>query len=668
MPKRTTQYDDAEALAGTEKVLISQLSSTVTISAATISALASDNSFNDSANGFIAAGFAVNNNVNVSGFTGDVANNIQSGVITELTAGKMTIAGDDGNVIVDDAAGETVVITKWNTVKAPHGQGEVEEAPEDGTQYARIDGGWSAVEGGGGGGGGAGGGLYEYVETVTATSAAQLDIPLPDTEEAVIILDVTAITDNVDIRARISDDAFATVESGASDYRWQHKNNYANGTTYTATADANFADDSDSFMRLLNGLGNAAGEFARLEIKVANPNNASRVTSLEVKGFFINATGTRFTVEGSAVYDVASVVDGLRIFLETGNITATARMYKLVTSGSDGSSSSDVIAYQGFSAGYDADDTNVDLSAGYLVPWAAADVIEDIGGWHDPASPEDIVISAGVDRVDVGFSVQLESLNNASTPLRMPVISIRKDTGSGYAAIDRQAFVQSARTFHDGTGAFLSVSQMSIPVEEGDKIAARIFCDEATATLKAEATSITVRPSFISGNATTGSGTSFPVSPSDGDKFYRTDRNIEYFYDLANTQWLSTQLFERHFSMQDAVNPYTGATSVLRGVNPWQGRYALWVETFDFTSLATSTTASNYYTGQLIYTPDGTASNITVGGTASSQGNTQNTFTSNRVDVNAEIPATASAIQARFTETGSATEYLGASMTYRLVG
>jgi hypothetical protein len=81
-----------------------------TITAATISAAAADNSFNDSGSGFVSAGFAVGMGVTVSGFTGDTANNL-TGIITTLTAAKMTIAGTDGDVIVDDAAGESVTIT-----------------------------------------------------------------------------------------------------------------------------------------------------------------------------------------------------------------------------------------------------------------------------------------------------------------------------------------------------------------------------------------------------------------------------------------------------------------------------------------------------------------------------------------------------------------------------
>lgn len=108
-----TDLAAAAALTGDELVEVSQLSTSVTITAATISAQASDNSFNDSGAGFLAAGFAVNDRVNVSGFTGNTANNIFVGVITALTASKMTIGGTDGDVIVDDAAGESVTITKW---------------------------------------------------------------------------------------------------------------------------------------------------------------------------------------------------------------------------------------------------------------------------------------------------------------------------------------------------------------------------------------------------------------------------------------------------------------------------------------------------------------------------------------------------------------------------
>lgn len=113
--KRITDLAAASALLGNELVEVSQLSTAVKITAGTISAAAADNSYNDSGSGFVTAGFAVGNRVKVEGFTGNVANNIFVGRITALTAGKMTIGGTDGDVIVNDAAGESVTITKWNS-------------------------------------------------------------------------------------------------------------------------------------------------------------------------------------------------------------------------------------------------------------------------------------------------------------------------------------------------------------------------------------------------------------------------------------------------------------------------------------------------------------------------------------------------------------------------
>lgn len=115
MTTKISQLAAAASLLGSELVELSKLSTTVVMTATTLSALASDNSYNDSAAQFITEGFAVGNNVRVQGFTGNVANNIFTGTITALTAGKMTIGGTDGNVIVDDAAGESVTITKWES-------------------------------------------------------------------------------------------------------------------------------------------------------------------------------------------------------------------------------------------------------------------------------------------------------------------------------------------------------------------------------------------------------------------------------------------------------------------------------------------------------------------------------------------------------------------------
>lgn len=116
---RLQQYTAAGTLTGDELLILAQLSTSVTITAATISAQASDNSYNDSGNGFVTAGFAAGDAVRVLGFTGNTANNIVSGVLTSVAAGKIIVGGTDGDVIVDDAAGESVTVTKWDTRRLP---------------------------------------------------------------------------------------------------------------------------------------------------------------------------------------------------------------------------------------------------------------------------------------------------------------------------------------------------------------------------------------------------------------------------------------------------------------------------------------------------------------------------------------------------------------------
>ena len=114
---RITDLAAASTLIGDELLEVSQVSTTVRKVGTTINAHASDNSFRDSADGFLTAGFAVGDRVRVTGFTSHVANNIAVGVITAVTAGIMNIGGADGDVIVNESAGPSVTIAKWTSRK-----------------------------------------------------------------------------------------------------------------------------------------------------------------------------------------------------------------------------------------------------------------------------------------------------------------------------------------------------------------------------------------------------------------------------------------------------------------------------------------------------------------------------------------------------------------------
>lgn len=112
MSKRIFQLATAGTVTGVEMVEASQPSTTVTITASTISSAASDNSLNDSGGGLLVAGFTAGKTVYLSGFTGGQSAGF--GVVDSVTANKMILTGI---TLVDDSAGESVTITQWDSVR-----------------------------------------------------------------------------------------------------------------------------------------------------------------------------------------------------------------------------------------------------------------------------------------------------------------------------------------------------------------------------------------------------------------------------------------------------------------------------------------------------------------------------------------------------------------------
>jgi hypothetical protein len=103
--------------AGTDLVELARLSATDIYTAATISAAASDNSLNSGAAAF-PAWMVAGARINIAGFTGDTDNNYDSAVILAIpapTASKVVLGAS--TPLVDDAAGESVTITAWESVR-----------------------------------------------------------------------------------------------------------------------------------------------------------------------------------------------------------------------------------------------------------------------------------------------------------------------------------------------------------------------------------------------------------------------------------------------------------------------------------------------------------------------------------------------------------------------
>ena len=76
--------------------------------------------------------------------------------------------------------------------------------------------------------------------------------------------------------------------------------------------------------------------------------------------------------------------------------------------------------------------------------------------------------------------------------------------------------------------------------------------------------------------ASAGAGTAFPLSPTIGDKFFRTDRTIEYYWN--GSYWVSTQVYD--ISFNHAENQSASGRNSRRTV-PYYGVYSLWLESME---------------------------------------------------------------------------------------
>lgn len=93
--------------------------------------------------------------------------------------------------------------------------------------------------------------------------------------------------------------------------------------------------------------------------------------------------------------------------------------------------------------------------------------------------------------------------------------------------------------------------------------------------------------------AVMGAGTSFPGSPGDGDRFYRSDRKIEYYRDAGVGEWLSTQLFALTFSMPASLFPLTATNlDFIEAGCPFAGQYGIYVVDAVFAAYLTAAGAS----------------------------------------------------------------------------
>lgn len=416
----------AGTLDGAELVEISQLSTSVTITATTLSAQASDNSYNDSGAGFIAAGFAVDDRVKVVGFTGNTANNILVGTIATLTTSKMTIASPEGDVIVDDAAGESVTITKWESRRAAFGGSELGAladvdlaslADGDGLYYDASLGAWvndTPPAGGGGGSVSVEDDGTEVVATASTLNFTGLGVNASDAGGGQV---------DIDIPGGGIGNGWVLAGSGSATGSSPNVNVPLDSDDYdellilgrgmTASASGNrsirFSTDGGSTYYSASGdIHAVAATGVETDGSVADFTSTSAATALSIIGHIKNnqsedrfylGTGSR----GYAMFDADSLpINAVQFTAGSGNMTGgTFEVYGRKSAAAP-------VPFKGAMAILTADDTGQDYSSNPAISWDGVDY--DTSGFWSASNASRLTVPAGVRKIRLIGNVKCANL------------------------------------------------------------------------------------------------------------------------------------------------------------------------------------------------------------------------------------------------------------------
>lgn len=163
------------------------------------------------------------------------------------------------------------------------------------------------------------------------------------------------------------------------------------------------------------------------------------------------------------------------------------------------------------------------------------------------------------------------------------------------------------------------------------------------------------------------SGTSFPANKATGDRYWRTDLGLEFYWD--GTRWVTTQLFSTPLVLRDDPSfPYTATATPLLSCR--DGRLnGMFITTWRVdTTVATTNEATKYWTGQLVsYTAADAPTNV--GSSFSTATDGVSTHVLHSVTVDAVLAATEFLLAVTFTKvsTPGGLYPSGATVDYRLI-
>lgn len=156
-------------------------------------------------------------------------------------------------------------------------------------------------------------------------------------------------------------------------------------------------------------------------------------------------------------------------------------------------------------------------------------------------------------------------------------------------------------------------------------------------------------------------GTSFPASKATGDRYWRTDLGLEFYWD--GTRWLSTCQYRADIAVNRAVTPATANASLLDAAVVG-GAYAIYVETVVVWCYVVTTNDGSKYWTILVQAGPSTTTLASVNTSADAA----NTHIGKVASPNAVIAATDFTIGLSLTKTSTPGNlFVGAAVLYRRI-
>jgi hypothetical protein len=167
-----------------------------------------------------------------------------------------------------------------------------------------------------------------------------------------------------------------------------------------------------------------------------------------------------------------------------------------------------------------------------------------------------------------------------------------------------------------------------------------------------------------SGGSGISSGTSFPGSPSNNDIFYRTDRDLLYFYD--GTRWLTVNEYDMGPGWVDTAAALSGTNTLARW--PVRQDYGMYLTRWSAVTFQTNgTPGTNFMTVVLARLDAANAANTE--GSFTTNADTASNWVNHDQALNVVLNSSARSIRSVATESGAVTGFICAeTLHYRLIG